>query len=379
MPIKNLSNQRRMPRLGKVRLGIKVTNADGIEYPKATDYFVVEDSVKAVFGEKPTELEIMFPVEDETLFAPQYYKSYNKSFGLSCKGDGETAVQRFDTKTGKPATKDSRETSWRDVPCLGQECPIYKAKKCTEVMNLQFLLPKVPGLGVWQLDTGSYYGILEINSGIDLVRNVCGRVSMIPLKLSLGKQEVTPPGEKKITVNVLKLSANVTLAETQRLAQLPPSRVLLPPPDESELLLMPGDFPEADELMEKAKRLREAPPPPEEDMDALWGNGQSKEAAPAVPVNESTGEIIEATVEAYEQPEAPPEESSDEAFDKMESASPRAAQEARIRDGFLILGIKKPKAAEMLRSWNCPASAADCTDEQLNTIEAKINELVNLR
>ena len=40
-PIKDVSDVRRMPRLGKIRLGIKVEAEGKNPYPRATDYFVV--------------------------------------------------------------------------------------------------------------------------------------------------------------------------------------------------------------------------------------------------------------------------------------------------------------------------------------------------
>ena len=39
--IKELSDVRRLPRLGKIHLGVKAKNEKGVEYPKAVDYFVV--------------------------------------------------------------------------------------------------------------------------------------------------------------------------------------------------------------------------------------------------------------------------------------------------------------------------------------------------
>ena len=98
-------------------------------------------------------------------------------------------------------------------------------------MNLQFLLPEVPGLGVWQLDTSSFYSIVNVNSGVKLVRSVCGHVRMVPLVLSLVPQEVTPEGGTKKTVRVLKLTSRATLADILRAAALPPARVLMPAPD----------------------------------------------------------------------------------------------------------------------------------------------------
>jgi hypothetical protein len=60
--IKGLSEQRQMPRLGKIRTGVKVANKSGNgEHPESVDYFVLRDELKEVFGDKPKSLPIMFP------------------------------------------------------------------------------------------------------------------------------------------------------------------------------------------------------------------------------------------------------------------------------------------------------------------------------
>ena len=92
--IKGLSDVRRLPRLGKIRLGIKVKHAKtGNEYPKEVGYFVCPPEIQKVYGEKPTALDIMFPIEDETKVFAQNYKAYVFQ-GLRCKGDGEIALRR---------------------------------------------------------------------------------------------------------------------------------------------------------------------------------------------------------------------------------------------------------------------------------------------
>ncbi|MDD4873356.1 MAG: hypothetical protein PHE15_00035 [Dehalococcoidales bacterium] len=234
MPIKGLSEQRQMPRLGKIRTGVKVANKSGNgEHPESVDYFVLPDELKEVFGDKPKSLPIMFPVEDETKFANQFYKCYSSFRGLVCKGDGETCYRLIDAKTGDFAHRDTVETIRREMPCSGRDCTMYQQKKCKEVMNLQFLLPSVPGLGVWQLDTSSYHSIVAVNSAIELIRNICGRISMIPLRLTIEPKEVSPDGKKK-TVNILQIRTDITLAEIQKLGALSPSKVMLPPPDEDK-------------------------------------------------------------------------------------------------------------------------------------------------
>jgi len=85
------------------------------------------------------------------------------------------------------------------------------AEKCREVMNLQFLLPEVPGLGVWQIDTGSINSIRNINSASQLIKAVTGRISMIPLLLTLEKQEVQGADGKKKTVHVMNLGIKENL------------------------------------------------------------------------------------------------------------------------------------------------------------------------
>ena len=54
--IEGTSEITRMPRLGKIRLGVKKTSdKTGAEYPSAVDYFVCPDEVKSVYGEQPKE------------------------------------------------------------------------------------------------------------------------------------------------------------------------------------------------------------------------------------------------------------------------------------------------------------------------------------
>jgi hypothetical protein len=268
--IKGLSEQRQMPRLGKIRTGVKVANKSGNgEHPESVDYFVLPDELKEVFGDKPKSLPIMFPVEDETKFANQFYKAYSSFRGLVCKGDGETCWRLIDTKTGDFAHRDTVETIRKELPCTGRDCTLYQQKKCKEVMNLQFLLPSVPGLGVWQLDTSSYHSIVAVNSAVELIRSICGRISMIPLRLTIEPKEVSPDGKKKI-VNILQIRTDITLAEIQKLGALPPSQVMLPPPDEDKPDLL---YPEVDDEPEVVTSKKQA----KKDIDDNWPDDKPKE------------------------------------------------------------------------------------------------------
>lgn len=239
MPIEGLSELVRIPRLGKIHLGIKTKKDKGPEYPKATDYFVVPDEVAAVYGKKPTELQIMFPVEDPEIFAQQWLRAYSLTQGLVCIGNGINARRKVDLATGAMADHQTKQWEWRAITCDPQECPDYKTKRCRRVMNLQFLLPEVPGLGVYQIDTSSFYSIVNINSMIQMLKGIIGRCSMVPLTLVLGPENVSPPGQTQKTVYIMHIKKDIKLAQLAQIAMLPPARVLIPEPDVEEI---PDEF-----------------------------------------------------------------------------------------------------------------------------------------
>jgi len=180
---------------------------------------VCPEPVQTIFGEKPKELRILIPVEDEERWASQYYRAYSRTRGLICKGDGLNATRMVDEETGALADSQSKKIVMKDIVCQGRECPEYN-KQCHEVMNLQFLLPEVAGLGIWQIDTGSINSIRNINSASELIKRIYGRISMIPLILTVEPYTVQDPDTgKKRDVYVLNLRTNQTLLELMETAR----------------------------------------------------------------------------------------------------------------------------------------------------------------
>lgn len=232
MPIKGLSEVRRLPRLGKIHLGVKVSQKkDGTPcapYPTEVDYFVCPPEVEAVFKEKPKSLRIMFPVDNADIFFAQWLKCYGANL-LKCKGDNERAF-----------TWDEEGGGIKEIPC---PCPKLESGDCKQIGILQFLLPDVPGAGVFQITTSSKTSIIDLNSSISFIRAICGRVNMIPLILKREPtmmQRVEDGKPKKSTHYTLKidLDEKVTMRQLQQAALIAPERVLLPPPDETKDALL---------------------------------------------------------------------------------------------------------------------------------------------
>lgn len=224
--IAGLSQQLRMPRQGKIRLGVKVRKADldsrcrhDIEascfyctYPRDVDYFVCPPEVRAVYGDKPKELDILIPSERMDLVFPQALKCY-KGSRLWCKGDGQTAT-RIDMATG----------SMFSIEC---PCEHYHAESgsgldpCHERANLMVLLPRVSMSGAYQIDTGSVSNIIELNSSIEYIRSsLLGRIAFVPLKLRREPTQIQYTDKRGVRTTTKALLKLEIVGDIQKIAQL---------------------------------------------------------------------------------------------------------------------------------------------------------------
>jgi hypothetical protein len=217
--IKNLTDSRRMPRLGKIRLGAKfVKKGSSTEYPAELPFFLLPDEVAEIHGghiENPVErakelgvtrkdvldfvadnfhrlaeyLPVMLPMDDQAAVFPQSYKMYGGSIGLKCHGDGVTAMERKGTGSDWEEKK---------CPCKNLKSDENPKGECTIRAHLMVILPDVNMGGVYQIDMGSINSIIDINSGIDYVTALLGSAAMRPLKLSRVKTETHHDGKKQI-------------------------------------------------------------------------------------------------------------------------------------------------------------------------------------
>lgn len=221
--VKGISERRRLPRLGKIRLGVKVINPKtGNEYPKEVDYFVVPPEVAKVYGEKPRELDVMFPVNDLNVVFPQAYKWYGDQKGLKCIGNGEIAY-RLDERSG--------EIIERECPCELLENGCYLRG------HLLVILPRVNMGGVYQIDVGSKNSVTDINSGLEYVEALIGRFAMVPLKLRRVPKEIPYEGQKRLHYPLqIMLEADINLInqlrEDNRRIILATENIALPAPED---------------------------------------------------------------------------------------------------------------------------------------------------
>lgn len=264
--IVGLSESRRIPRLNKIRLGAKIQKANStVEFPIELPFFLLPDEVAPIHGgEIPNiekrakelglkqkaaiefvknnahrlaeELPVMIPVEDENSSFPQAYKLYGGSIGLKCSGNGEEAMERVGIT---PEFKEKK------CPCNQLKTNTNPGGKCSIVANLQVMLPEVSAGGVFQIDIGSINSIIDINSGIDYVRSIMGRVAMVPLILRRVPTETHHGGKKQthFTVQLTMTGSLEAIAHMKQNQNIITHRemLLLDAPDDTDPMTHPVD------------------------------------------------------------------------------------------------------------------------------------------
>lgn len=240
--IKGLSDRRRLPRLGRIKLGVLEHTAAGKPYPRACDYFVCPPEIQAVHGERPRELPVMFPSDDPAVLFPQELKAYKRS-GLFCAGDGETARRWGQGPDGK--------TTLLERAC---PCEMLERGECKPSATLNLLLPDVPGVGVWQITTASQRSIVELNTAFEQMLALFGGLRGIPFTLSLEVEHGQRPGEGgqmvRQDLHVLHLSTPYTLRQIVEWRQRAgkPVEALMPAPEAEDEDLPAGNGASSGEL-----------------------------------------------------------------------------------------------------------------------------------
>lgn len=265
--VKGISEKRRLPRLGKIRLGVKkIAAKSGKEYPAEVDYFVCPEEVRKVYGDQPKELDVLFPLNDIGVVFPQSYCWWGSARGVKCRGDGERASR---------ATDDGFE----EIDCPCEKLETKETDRCRFQAHLMCVLYRVSLGGVYQISLGSYHSTVDINSGLDYATALIGRFSMIPFKLRRVEKETHHEGQKQIhytlvlTPDVDMSTLNELRGDTQRV--LIGTQYILPAPESVNPELENGAIEvEAEQVESHAEAEPAQPASKEDDLNKITENAE---------------------------------------------------------------------------------------------------------
>jgi hypothetical protein len=229
--------QRKLAEAGRIRIGTQVPSSNGRSRPSKLDAFRFTsrnvraiDAIAGIYGGIPqvwegaptgqrqyevfteaAEIDVQVPPEHMAL--SQWLELWSGG-GCLRRCDGKT-----DTISEGPCV--CRQLDDDDVP-VDRDHP-----RCKAQTRLSVMLPAYPSSGLWRLDTGSYYGAVEIAGAVEmggLLAQATGRALLTGV-LRLEQREVRRPDEptKEFAVPVLDLDLSA-------LAQSAPAAITAPAP-----------------------------------------------------------------------------------------------------------------------------------------------------
>lgn len=208
---------------------------------------------------------------------------------------GQTLSQWYEMWSGGGCQKrcDGQRQILRDVPC---SCPTDPSEKmdaaaagnaCKPVTRLNVILPKLPDLGVWRLESHGYHAAAELAGMAQISARATAQGHLLPARLRLDSRTVKRPGKPPNHFKVPVIETSATFGEV--LASLGagdgPTMAIGAPVERKQL---PGSAPEPENVSFEIEQHR--PDAAEE--------GSMPGAPPPVPA--STGVVqVDELVAAY--------------------------------------------------------------------------------
>lgn len=207
MPI--LDIQRGLREVGRIRCGDQVATQSGKTAPRKLEHFRITSDDKALieeiadlYGGEVTKWEGA-PVGDQW----QVYTTAERIPVVIAPGLAAiTQWRELWTGGGCVRRCDSQTEQITKSPCI---CAAQGEMECKPTTRLSVILPEVPGLGVWRLESHGYYAARELGGQMALVDQVVRTGQVVVASLRLTFREDRKPGQpiKKYLVPSLDVSA----------------------------------------------------------------------------------------------------------------------------------------------------------------------------
>lgn len=254
-----LDVQRRGQQIGRLRIGQQVPTDDGKMRPAKLDTFrfttqseYTARAIAELYGGTVQEwngqyevitgknaIGVTVPPRDQVI--SQHYEMWNKG------GCIRRCDSRIEQISGKPCLCPHADdpTDLVAVENAAQErarlAKLKTPQACKPVTRISVMIPDLPGLGVFRLDTGSYYAAVEIGDAAELLQIARDRGEMLPAMLRIEQRQRIAGGQtKKYPVPVLEVLATFRQIVSGALGSSGITAQLPPPPGQQPRALTAG-------------------------------------------------------------------------------------------------------------------------------------------
>lgn len=233
--------QRRLREIGRIRIGEQVPTNNGKTRPAKLETFrftsrdrQVIDAAATRFGGTVTEWaapdgpqwQVTTRVAEIPVIVPPGDMSFSQAYEQWTAG-------------GCKVRCDGRWDHIADKAC---HCD-PEARACDIHTRLSVMVPDLPGVGVWRLDTQGYYAAVELGGVVDICGEATANGRMLPARLRLEQRSIKREGQtRRFAVPVLDLDVHpLALANGETSPGLPaPKLTPVPTPTEAERVLIPS-------------------------------------------------------------------------------------------------------------------------------------------
>jgi Recombination directionality factor-like len=258
MPV--LDVQRRGQQIGRIRLGVQVQTASGKMRPDKLSTFrfttasrISADAIAELYGGEvrdwvrgqfevitsKSEIGVTVPPRDQVV--SQWYEMWNKG-GCIRRCDSQHE-QISDGPCLCPHAEDPDDEE-EVARCALERANLAKAnppKACKLVTRISVMIPDLPGLGVFRLDSGSYYAASEIGDAALLMQAARDKGVLLPAVLRIEQRQRVAGGKTtNYPVPVLEVLATFRQIATGALEAGGIAAQLPPPPGEQPKAITAG-------------------------------------------------------------------------------------------------------------------------------------------
>lgn len=214
-----LNRQRQLAEQGRLRLGYTVPSktkaGKDIDRPVRSETWVLTshsrehvEHAAALWGGTP---EVWQPMGNGSR-QHRVITEANAIPGILPPGDPLSQAYEMWNKGGCVRRCDGVTEQFSGSPCicLAEQGPTWfelgPKDVCSSKSRLKVLLPDMPGLGTWRMETGSFYATDEIAGMVDTLRGAVGDAVLIPVTLRIEPRTRVAGGQtKQFTVPVVEL------------------------------------------------------------------------------------------------------------------------------------------------------------------------------
>jgi hypothetical protein len=280
MPVLDL--QRRSLQIGRIRTGIQVpTGSKGKTRPEKLTTFRFTsgaqhaiEAVAALYGgdTKPwkngsrNEWEVITKVANVGITVPAREAVVSTWYELWTRGGCQRRCDsQIERKSGGPCqcphADDPDDAEAVERAALERAMLAKSGKACSLVTRINVSIPDLPGIGVWRLDTGSFYAAGETIDQATLLEMARAHRVALPAMLRLEQRQTVTEGEtRNYAVPVIDVLTTARAIVTGQLAQGGAVNALPPMPGEQPRAITAGTTATAPEQPASTPRPAAAAP-----------------------------------------------------------------------------------------------------------------------